>query len=214
MGQIRISRPSPAILVAVLALIAAVAGTAVAGPVATKKAVTKKKVKKIADAEINKLAPGLSVANAANATNATNATNAAALGGQSAADLQSVGRSNSSTGVCDPGSTTFITCGSVDLGLPSAGRVLVVGDIGWYVNGAPSRGRCSFNVDGAGGAIAVEVGETTATTDITHESSRGLNGVTGVLSAGPHTANIACNQEEGDILYRGFHLSAVRLGAG
>jgi hypothetical protein len=67
-------RPSPAIVVAVLALIAGVAGTAVAGPDAST-SVNKKKTKKIAkkigkkqvnklapgiaDAEINKLAPGI-----------------------------------------------------------------------------------------------------------------------------------------------------------
>jgi hypothetical protein len=41
-------RPSPALLVAVLALIAAVGGTAIAGPQATTSAITKKDVKRIA----------------------------------------------------------------------------------------------------------------------------------------------------------------------
>jgi hypothetical protein len=63
-------------MIAILALTAAVSGVAVAGPVA-KKAVTKKKVKKIADKEIAKLAPELSVAHADTAANAANATNAA-----------------------------------------------------------------------------------------------------------------------------------------
>ena len=62
----RRSRPSPALVVAVLALVAGVTGVAVAQP-AGKKPVTKKKVVKIADKEINKLAPQLSVANAADA---------------------------------------------------------------------------------------------------------------------------------------------------
>jgi hypothetical protein len=84
--------PSPAILVAALALIAAVAGTAVAGPDASTSAITKKKVKKIAAKQINKLAPDLSVAHAASAdradtagtaTNADTATNAQRLGGSS-----------------------------------------------------------------------------------------------------------------------------------
>lgn len=67
MGRIRASRPSPAIIVAVLALVAALAGTAVAGPDATTSALSKKKVKKIAtkqaDKQIDERAPGLSVAN-------------------------------------------------------------------------------------------------------------------------------------------------------
>lgn len=61
-------RPTPASIVAILALIAAVAGTAVAsGPDATSSAVTKKKVKKIAaneaDQQTTERAPGLSVQN-------------------------------------------------------------------------------------------------------------------------------------------------------
>jgi hypothetical protein len=66
-------RPSPGLLVAVLALVAAVAGTAVAGPGATTSKLTKKKVVEIADQEINKLAPGLSVAHAGTANSAQNA---------------------------------------------------------------------------------------------------------------------------------------------
>jgi hypothetical protein len=84
MEQIRASRPSPAIIVAVLALVAALAGTAIAGPQAISGALTKSTVKKIAKKQINKLAPALSVANAVNAQNATNATNADALEGQPA----------------------------------------------------------------------------------------------------------------------------------
>jgi hypothetical protein len=52
-------RPWPAIVVAVVALVAAVAGTAVAGPSATTSALTKAKVKKIAKKQVNKLAPGI-----------------------------------------------------------------------------------------------------------------------------------------------------------
>jgi len=74
------SRPSPAIVVAVVALVAAVAGTAMAGPGASSSAITKKKVNNIAEKQANAVidqkAPGLSVASAQSATNATNATNA------------------------------------------------------------------------------------------------------------------------------------------
>jgi hypothetical protein len=67
-------------VVAIIAVILALAGTATAA--LTKK--DKKKVRNIADGEITKLAPGLSVASAANAANASNAAKAAnsdALGG-------------------------------------------------------------------------------------------------------------------------------------
>jgi hypothetical protein len=66
MTRRRRARPSPAIIVAVVALVAALAGTAVAAnPTATSSAINKKKVKKIATKQINKAAPGLSVDNAA-----------------------------------------------------------------------------------------------------------------------------------------------------
>jgi hypothetical protein len=58
-------RVSPAILVSALALVAAATGMAVAEPDATTSALSKKKVKKIAAKQVEKLAPGLSVADSA-----------------------------------------------------------------------------------------------------------------------------------------------------
>ena len=76
-------RPSPTTVIAVIALIAALCGTAVAGGV-----LTSKKVKKISKSQANtaitQRAPGLSV-NAANT--AKNADNANALGGLGAASF-------------------------------------------------------------------------------------------------------------------------------
>jgi hypothetical protein len=58
MGERRM-RPSPAIVVAALALVAAVAGTAIAGTDATTSAINKKKVKKIATKQANKAIDGV-----------------------------------------------------------------------------------------------------------------------------------------------------------
>jgi hypothetical protein len=59
---------SPGLIVAAAALVAATTGTALAGdPGATSAAINKKKVKRIAKKQINRLAPGLSVAHAADA---------------------------------------------------------------------------------------------------------------------------------------------------
>ncbi len=66
-----IRRPSPAMVIAIVALIAALGGTALAGGF-----VTKKKAKKIARNQVNKLAPGLSVASAKHADSATSADSA------------------------------------------------------------------------------------------------------------------------------------------
>ncbi len=63
--------PSPALLVAMIALVAALAGTAIAANPAAK--LNKAKVKTIADQQIAKAAPGLSVANATNAKTADTA---------------------------------------------------------------------------------------------------------------------------------------------
>jgi hypothetical protein len=51
------ARSSPALIVAVVALVAALAGTAVAGPGASSSAITKAKVKKVANKQINKQLP-------------------------------------------------------------------------------------------------------------------------------------------------------------
>ena len=69
-------RPSPAMVVAVVALIAALGGSAIAGGV-----LKKKKVKKIAAHQVNRLAPGLSVKHAGTANTADGAGNANQLGG-------------------------------------------------------------------------------------------------------------------------------------
>ena len=71
-----------AMAVAVVALIFAVAGTAIAGPDAISSKISKSKVKKIAKKQINKAAPGLSVANAETAGSAATAANADAVNGQ------------------------------------------------------------------------------------------------------------------------------------
>jgi hypothetical protein len=80
MQRLRHSRPSPGLVVAIAALVAALAGTAVAAdPVATTARLDKKEkkqAKKIARKQIRKLAPGLSVDHANTADSATNAENA------------------------------------------------------------------------------------------------------------------------------------------
>jgi hypothetical protein len=97
MKQLKFRRPSPAVVVVALALVAALAGTAVAAnPDATTSALGKKKVTRIAKREgkkqatkqIEKLAPSLSVAHAEDATTATTAENATTA--ESAATAQRV----------------------------------------------------------------------------------------------------------------------------
>ena len=72
-------RPSPAMIVAAMALIIALAGTAMAAPTAIKSILNKKEkkqVKNISKNQINALAPGLSVKHANSADTATSADTA------------------------------------------------------------------------------------------------------------------------------------------
>jgi hypothetical protein len=80
-------RPAPGTVLGLIALIVALAGTAVAGPLATTSVLNKKdkkQIRKMARAEIAKAAPGLTVANAANAANAAQAGNAGTVDGHDA----------------------------------------------------------------------------------------------------------------------------------
>jgi hypothetical protein len=77
MGKLFKHAPSPAMVVAVIAVVLALGGTAVAALSGK----DKKKVRNIADQEITKKAPGLAVASAGTAANASNAADAAKLGG-------------------------------------------------------------------------------------------------------------------------------------
>lgn len=80
--------PSPLLIVTAAALLIAFAATAIAGPDALRKAVTKSQVKKIATKEADKrvkaLAPSLTVARSGTAGAADSATDAANLGGKPA----------------------------------------------------------------------------------------------------------------------------------
>ena len=140
-------RPSPAIVVAVMALVAAVAGTAVAGPGASTSKITKKKVTKIAtkvaNQEIDKRAPGLSVAHANTATSATTATNATnashantATSAETAANAEALS-GNTVVGEGDldgPGGLGISGCTSVSEPVPGAqpgDHVVLTPPSGW-----------------------------------------------------------------------------------
>ena len=126
MRQSKASRPSPVFIVAVLALVAAFAGTAIAGPDAISNKVTKSKVKTIAKKQINKAAPGLSVAEAEKAEKAENAEN---LGGDPAsAYLKTTGVrfvKIGSTGTIDAALSKGVTQANVSS--PSTGRYCIDG---------------------------------------------------------------------------------------
>jgi hypothetical protein len=174
MRMSKLSRPSPAMVVACVALSFALAGSAVAGTDALDKAVTKSKVKKIAKKQANKRInareSSLRVAHAntaGSATNATNAVNADTVDGKHAADLESKAFNVQAEvpSPLDPNTTTTILA----LDLP-AGRYFVSGQFSINNNGAAAinndsytcaitGGSASHTVDGQGLAANATIGD-------------------------------------------------------
>jgi hypothetical protein len=224
-------RPSPAMIVAMTALIIALAGTAMAAPTAIKSILSKKEkkqTKNIANNQINTLAPGLSVKHADTAGTAGSAdtakradvaTTADALGGQSLANIV-VAKSDTPGAQCDPNTATFIACATVNMTLPHEGRVLLIGTAGQIsINNADSSGNCLFQVDGVNSGGVVLVGNAPAP-GLTIVAARGFpNGfantvVTDPVSAGPHSFALACDQSVADVEFEGPQITAALVGSG
>jgi hypothetical protein len=219
-------RPSPAMIVASIALIVALAGTAMAAPTAIKSILNKKEkkqVKSISKNQVNALAPGLSVKHATTAgtaDTAKKATDADALGGVKLENISVAKSVNPGGPACDPSSTTFINCASLDMTLPHEGRVLLTGTAGQVAfNNAQTQGDCLFRVDGVNSGGAVHVGNQYAPTPTGATSVQFPNGfastaVVGPVSAGAHTFALACSETTTDIEFVGPQLSAVLVGSG
>jgi hypothetical protein len=149
-----IRRPSPAMIVAIVALIAALSGTAIGAAF-----VTKKQSKKIAANQVNKLAPGLSVASAKSADSASNATTADKAKNVLAASVSAAGTLLHAT---DPGITSSGSAGNYDVFFPRdittcsfvAGGKAGGREINSFQNG-PNNDVAVLSFNSAGGAAAV-----------------------------------------------------------
>jgi hypothetical protein len=234
MKRLKGRRPSPAMTVAIAALIVALAGTAMAAPTAIKSILNKqekKQVKNIAKNQINQAAPGLSVARANTAGRAEAATRAEAAGrADTAANADALGgvelknivvaESVNPGGTCDPSSATLVNCATVNLTLPHEGRVFLIGTAGQIAfNNAQTQGDCLFRVDGVNSGGSVHVGNQYAPA-VTGALSLNLpNGfattfVTGPVSAGAHAFTLACSESVADVLFAGPQISAALVGSG
>ena len=186
----RIKRPSPALVVAMLALVAAIAVPAFA---LTKS--EKRVIKKIANAQITKRAPGLAA----------------------------VGRSNFGPG-CTDDAHTGEACISVALEVPRRARVLVVAS-GVYAAGelddlsGPGsgtdgtthvEGSCRITIDGT----AVGAAARTRSFEFGERAGLALNRVTLPLDPGTYTFAMRCFEADGDIDWIDPSISAVMLGSG
>ena len=224
MKRFHVSRPSPAMVVALLALIVALGGSAYAakkiGSKQLKKnAVTTKKIK-------NGAVTGSKIANNAVTTGkiADNAVTAGKIAGATL-DSLTIGRSTSTS--CDPATTGFVDCGTVSLNLPRAGRVLVVADLAYDgSNSNGYRGACRLAVDGTAVGTTIDYGQAAyvASGGVTvvggpgfnanGQEGGGLNVVTDALPTGTHSFALQCNQAGGSIEFSETSVSAAMLGAG
>jgi len=213
-------RPSPAIVVAVAALVAALAGTAIANSGATSSALNKKKAKQIATKQIKKLAPDLSVAHADTADTAANAD---AVGGQPLAAITHARSDPTTGGQCDPNTTAYAPCASVDVTLPHDGRVLLIGTGAQYAfNASVTQGNCRMTTDGVAlGGSAIGLGnQTEPTAGVVGAANRGYADgfsttlVTEPVSAGPHSFGLECNESDSDVEFENPQIAAALLGSG
>jgi hypothetical protein len=209
-------------IVAAIALIVALAGTAMAAPTAIKSILNKKEkkqVKSISKNQVNALAPGLSVKHSGTADKANTAANADALGGVELKNVV-VAKSDNPGGQCDPNSSTLIDCATVDLTLPHEGRVLLVGTGGQIAfNAAEAATDCLFRIDGANSGGAVRIGNQSAPA-VTGVGARDFsNGftttvVTAPIAAGAHQFKLVCNEVHADVEIEAPQLTAALVGSG
>ena len=217
-------RPTPALVISVIALCLAVGGaTAIALP--GKNTVDSGDIKNgqvkrpdIRGNAVNgaKIAPdsvsGADV-NESSLGTVPSAGNANTLAGQGPAAYQGAASSNYDS-LCDPSTATLIDCVSTTLALPRAGQVVLVAGGGQQSFGGPASGVCRFSVDGVESATPeINPGESaTDNTSSVQQNGLSLTMATGVLPAGSHTFALVCSQVNGDQEIHDSSISAQLVG--
>jgi hypothetical protein len=202
MGSRKNRRPSPAMVVACLALIFAIAGTAVAASGLTKK--QKKQVAGIAATQVNKLAPTLSVAKAGTADSAStaNSANTAGNAGQlEGSSLSQIVPGNLGFQFSCVLSTSFSTCATLELTLSRTANVLVVATTQWFSPDAVATsvdGRCNVRL-GTGSTSNVPFGTTSNDTDGDQTRTLAFIGEFTDVPAGTATFELRCIADAGNI---------------
>ena len=197
MSLISKTRLSPAMIVAAMALTFALVGTAVAGTDAVSK-LTKSKVKSIANKQIDKRAPGLSVAKAVEADHAKTAdaaVNAQALGGKALDQVRSVAASGANSAVVASigGGTTVV---STNISLPVESRALINGVAELFGDTSDERAQCILRIDGSSVSLSFE----TTFDDIGTDNEATLAAAAGpVVAAGDHTVDMRCSALNGTV---------------
>jgi hypothetical protein len=189
-------RPSPSMLVAGAALIVALAGSAMAGPLATKSGLNKQEKKQV-NKLIKKAAPGLSVANAST------------VDGANASDLRTSSAFSQNTTVIPNLGSSFVTVASTTITTQGSGRILAIGTA--TLRGADQNelGSCRVQIDGIDGFVYVAEPD-----DIGADNRIGVTALFAVTRpAGTYTANLQCAGQIGMIGKEVAGISAYGLGA-
>ena len=181
----------------------AVAGTAIAGPLATKSVLDKKEkkqVKNIAKNQVNKLASGLSVAKA---------TNADTVDGANASDLRTSSAFGENTTVIPSLGAAFVPVATATITTQAAGRILATGSAELFGANADERGQCRIAIDGTNSA-AYEV----APDDI-GANNEIVNAVNFAVTRGPgtYTASLDCRAAAGTVGKDDAAINVYGLGA-
>ena len=117
------------------------------------------------------------------------------------------------TGGCDPNGPTPTTCADATIELPRAARILMIGTGGLYSDGGPAQSTCQVEYDGRFSGD-ISPGEVAAdNTDAAATEAFAVTGLSTVLPAGPHTVTLACNQRMGDVQISQPFIAAIALGA-
>jgi hypothetical protein len=202
----------PAILVAALAFVAATAGTALADPDASTSAVTKKKVKKIATKQVNKLAPGLSVKSA---SSATNAHNAAALDGVALEQLVPVAEGHAATCTTTLGEYTDCSPGAA-LTLGRRADVLVTVTAAYCSSagaGVSFAGECRIQRNNAPISSISEIGSLADDTDLDQQRSLAMSALDRNRAPGTFEYELSCQNNLAGLDLTNVYVHAMALGS-
>lgn len=121
-----------------------------------------------------------------------------------------LGRSDS--GSCNPlVFLGFAPCASVTFTLPTAGRVLLIGDVAFHSDQVSAAGNCRMTADASQVGPTIDVGVETDETGPNQQVGAGLTAVTGSLPSGPHTFLLECSESDTDINFGDATISAVLL---
>jgi hypothetical protein len=222
--------PPPAVVVATLALIAAVAGTAVAGPSANTSAAAKKTAKKALKRSKKAKSTAVEARGVAvRAQTVAEEAEGSAIEARGAATnavsiAEAVTGRSGRAGICNPTSPVFFNnCAGATLNLAERGKVLLIATGGQLSADAnsPGRGRCRLEVDDRTDLVPHDTdvfpGEVSVNTSSNAQlglATKGfaLTAVTNALPAGFHTFELACGEAVPDIRVLSPMISAVRVG--